>query len=63
VICVALHPGTTDTDLSRPFQANVPPHKLFTTEYAVTSMLQVVDRLQAADTGQFLAWNGERIPW
>ena len=27
VICIALHPGTTDTDLSRPFQANVAPEK------------------------------------
>lgn len=63
VICVALHPGTTDTDLSRPFQANVPPGKLFTTEFAVTSLLRVIDGLQPADTGQFYAWDGERIPW
>jgi NAD(P)-dependent dehydrogenase (short-subunit alcohol dehydrogenase family) len=63
VICVALHPGTTDTDLSRPFQANVPPAKLFTTAYSVGCLLQVIDRLQPADTGQFFAWDGERIPW
>jgi len=63
VICVALHPGTTDTDLSRPFQANVPAHKLFTTEHAVAELLRVIDRLQPQDTGQFLAWDGERIPW
>jgi NAD(P)-dependent dehydrogenase (short-subunit alcohol dehydrogenase family) len=63
VICVALHPGTTDTDLSRPFQANVPPGKLFGVDDAVTRLLQVIDRLQPADTGQFFAWDGERIPW
>jgi NAD(P)-dependent dehydrogenase (short-subunit alcohol dehydrogenase family) len=63
VICVALHPGTTDTDLSRPFQANVPPEKLFTTAYSVGCLLQVIDRLQPTDTGQFFAWDGERIPW
>jgi len=63
VICVALHPGTTDTDLSRPFQANVPAHKLFTTEHAVAELLRVIDRLQPQDTGQFFAWDGERIPW
>jgi NAD(P)-dependent dehydrogenase (short-subunit alcohol dehydrogenase family) len=63
VICVALHPGTTDTELSRPFQANVPQGRLFTTEFAVRSLLHVVDRLQATDTGQFFAWDGERIPW
>jgi NAD(P)-dependent dehydrogenase (short-subunit alcohol dehydrogenase family) len=63
VICVALHPGTTDTDLSRPFQGNVPEGKLFDVELAVSQLLGVIDRLQPADTGQFLAWNGERIPW
>jgi NAD(P)-dependent dehydrogenase (short-subunit alcohol dehydrogenase family) len=63
VICVALHPGTTDTDLSRPFQGNVPAGKLFDVDYAVTHLLQVIDRLQPADSGQFFAWNGERIPW
>ena len=28
--CVLFHPGTTDTPLSKPFQANVPEGKLFT---------------------------------
>jgi NAD(P)-dependent dehydrogenase (short-subunit alcohol dehydrogenase family) len=63
VICVALHPGTTDTELSRPFQANVPAGKLFPVGYAVTALLGVIDRLQAVDSGQFFAWDGERIPW
>jgi NAD(P)-dependent dehydrogenase (short-subunit alcohol dehydrogenase family) len=57
------HPGTTDTDLSRPFQANVPAGKLFGVDYAVSQMLGVIDRLQPADSGQFFAWDGERIPW
>ena len=37
--CVALHPGTTDTDLSKPFQKNVKPDKLFTREFSVSQML------------------------
>jgi NAD(P)-dependent dehydrogenase (short-subunit alcohol dehydrogenase family) len=63
VVCVALHPGTTDTDLSRPFQANVPPEKLFAPERTVRQLLEVIDRLAPADTGSFLAWDGSRIPW
>jgi NAD(P)-dependent dehydrogenase (short-subunit alcohol dehydrogenase family) len=63
VVCVGLHPGTTDTDLSRPFQANVPEGKLFRVERTVSQLLQVIDRLQPADTGQFFGWDGERIPW
>jgi NAD(P)-dependent dehydrogenase (short-subunit alcohol dehydrogenase family) len=63
VICVALHPGTTDTGLSRPFQGNVPPGRLFTVERTVRQLLEVIDRLAPSDTGQFLAWDGARIPW
>jgi NAD(P)-dependent dehydrogenase (short-subunit alcohol dehydrogenase family) len=63
VICVALHPGTTDTDLSRPFQANVPPQKLFSTQRTVAQLLAVIDRLTPADSGRFLAWDGTEIAW
>ena len=63
VICAALHPGTTDTDLSQPFQANVPPGKLFGVERTVRQLLQVIDRLQPHDSGHFFGWDGERIPW
>jgi len=63
VICVALHPGTTDTDLSRPFQSNVPPGKLFAPERTVRQLLEVIDRLDPEDSGRFLAWDGTEIPW
>jgi NAD(P)-dependent dehydrogenase (short-subunit alcohol dehydrogenase family) len=63
VICVALHPGTTDTELSRPFQSNVPPQKLFSTERTVTQLLAVIARLTPTDSGRFLAWDGTEIAW
>jgi NAD(P)-dependent dehydrogenase (short-subunit alcohol dehydrogenase family) len=63
VACVALHPGTTDTGLSRPFQANVAPDKLFSPERTVRQLLEVIDRLAPADTGRFYAWDGSEIPW
>jgi len=63
LICVALHPGTTDTDLSRPFQANVAPEKLFSSERTVRQLLAVIDTLQPEDTGRFLGWDGAEIPW
>ena len=63
VVCVALHPGTTDTDLSRPFQGNVPAEKLFPVERTVRQLLDVIDHLGPADTGRFLAWDGREIPW
>jgi NAD(P)-dependent dehydrogenase (short-subunit alcohol dehydrogenase family) len=62
-LCVALHPGTVDTPLSRPFQANVAPEKLFSPERSVADMLRVIDRLTPAQSGQLLAWDGSVIPF
>lgn len=59
--CVALHPGTVDTDLSRPFQRGVPADKLFSTETAAQRLLEVIGRLRASDTGGIFAWDGARI--
>ncbi len=63
VACVALHPGTTDTDLSRPFQANVPPGSCSAPSAPCDSCSRCIDRLTPADTGRFLAWDGSEIPW
>ena len=63
VTVVALHPGTTDTALSKPFQRNVPEGQLFTPGYSVNCMLDVLENLKPAHSGEFLAFDGERLPW
>ena len=60
-IIVGLHPGTVDTPLSKPFQANVPADKLFTPEFSAERLLTVIDGLTAADSGNLFDWAGERI--
>lgn len=62
-IVVTLHPGTTDTRLSRPFQRNVPPEKLFSVDRTVQQLLMVLDQLQESDSGEFFSWDGSRLPW
>lgn len=62
-IVVTLHPGTTDTQLSQPFQKHVPPEKLFSVERTVTQLLNVLETLNEGDTGQFFSWDGTRLPW
>lgn len=62
-ICVGLHPGTVDTDLSKPFQGNVRPEKLFTPERASEALLSVVDDLTPSDSGKIFAWDGTVIPY
>lgn len=63
-LCVtALHPGTTDTGLSEPFQNNVPEGKLFTPGQTGHYLLDVLEQLTPDQTGSFFSWNGEQLPW
>jgi len=62
-ICVALHPGTVDTDLSRPFQHGVDADRLFSVERAAHQLLEIIDSLQPDETGSFLGWDRKPIPW
>ncbi|AKN60404.1 short-chain dehydrogenase [Synechococcus sp. WH 8020] len=58
-----LHPGTTDTALSKPFQSFVPPDRLFSPQKAAALLLDVLLRQTAGESGRFLAWDGQEIPW
>jgi NAD(P)-dependent dehydrogenase (short-subunit alcohol dehydrogenase family) len=60
-IVVALHPGTVDTDLSRPFQGNVSPGRLFKPDRAAVQLLDVLDGLRAPDSGKLFAWDGVEV--
>lgn len=60
-LCVALHPGTVDTALSKPFQRGVDPEKLFEPAFSADRLLTVIDRLTPADSGGCFGWAGERI--
>ena len=62
-IVVSLHPGTTDTPLSRPFQRNVPEGKLFAPEFVAERLLAVLDGLAPDDSGGFFAWDASRIEY
>lgn len=62
-VCVGLHPGTVDTRLSKPFQSGVAADKLFTPAVAAERLLQVLDGLDAADSGGLFAWDGARLPF
>lgn len=62
-IVVAIHPGTVDTDLSRPFQRSVRPESLFDSDRAAHQILDVLDGLTPEQSGTFVAWDGSSIPW
>ncbi|HET6431323.1 SDR family NAD(P)-dependent oxidoreductase [Dyella sp.] len=61
--CLLLHPGTVDTGLSAPFQANVPAARLFAPERAAAQLLHIIAQATPQDSGRFIAWDGTDIPW
>lgn len=60
-IIVGLHPGTVDSDLSKPFQSHVDDGKLFTADFSAQQLLNVLDNLQPSDSGKCFAWDGKEI--
>ena len=58
---VALHPGTTNTDLSKPFHKNVKDGSLFPVDFTVTQLLYLIDSLQEENSGGFYDWSGKAI--
>jgi len=63
VWCIALHPGTTDTDLSKPFQRNVQKERLFPVEFTVDSLMNVIDSMEEDNSGGLYDWAGKAIPF
>ena len=60
---VLLHPGTTDTALSEPFQRGVPPEKLFPVSKTTDLLMQVLKQVHIHDSGSFYSWDGSPLPW
>lgn len=60
--CVlALHPGTVDSPLSAPFGKS--GLDVRSPAEAAGQILQVIDGLGPADTGSFVDYQGEAVPW
>lgn len=61
-IAVALHPGTVDSGLSKPFQSGTRPGQVVTPTLAAAHLLTVIGGLSPNDSGGHFAWDGTRIP-
>ena len=62
-VVIAIHPGTTDTNLSKPFQENVPEDQLFTAELSIEKMMSIIEGIAQEESGKFYAWDGKEIEW
>ncbi|RUO18883.1 SDR family NAD(P)-dependent oxidoreductase [Aliidiomarina haloalkalitolerans] len=58
-----IHPGTTDTELSKPFQQRLPADKLYSAQLSAQRILQVIADLTPENSGSFYFWDGEKIPY
>lgn len=57
---LSLHPGTVISALSQPFKGASAARSA---SLAARELLSLIDRLAPADSGNFFAYNGERLPW
>jgi NAD(P)-dependent dehydrogenase (short-subunit alcohol dehydrogenase family) len=58
---VALHPGTVDSPLSAPFGKS--GLDVRSPAVAAGQIVQVIEALDAASTGGFIDYRGDRLPW
>jgi NAD(P)-dependent dehydrogenase (short-subunit alcohol dehydrogenase family) len=57
------HPGTVDTNLSKPFQANVKQGKLFTVDFTVSKLLHHMEGFDAEQSPYYIDWEGKTIQY
>jgi NAD(P)-dependent dehydrogenase (short-subunit alcohol dehydrogenase family) len=60
---ISFHPGTTDTALSKPFQAAVPEGKLFTPEFVAERLTGIMDNAEVDGQLSYLDWDNKVIPY
>ena len=53
---------TVDTDLSTPFQSNLPDGQVVPPAQAAANLLAVIDSLEPGDSGKLFDWQGAEIP-
>ena len=62
--CVLLfHPGTTDTDLSKPFQRNLPDGQVHSSEVTAKALLDLIKISGPSDSGKFVSFDGTEVGW
>jgi NAD(P)-dependent dehydrogenase (short-subunit alcohol dehydrogenase family) len=61
-IVLAIHPGTTKTDLSSPFIDRT-AYKVHTPFETAENIMNILKSTTLNDTGSFYSWNGSKISW
>jgi NAD(P)-dependent dehydrogenase (short-subunit alcohol dehydrogenase family) len=59
-ICVALHPGTVETEFTRKYLGR---HPAVPASESAENLLRVIEGLRPEDSGGFFDWQGKTVPW
>ena len=57
---IAMHPGTVNSRLSKPFRGEQIGRPALD---AVADMFRVIENLKKEDSGSFVSYSGEKLPW
>jgi NAD(P)-dependent dehydrogenase (short-subunit alcohol dehydrogenase family) len=63
---ILFHPGTTDTALSKPFQKNVKPEKLFSSQFVAKQLYKKILHISNNTDSpalSYIDWQGKDISW
>ncbi|MCK0106917.1 SDR family NAD(P)-dependent oxidoreductase [Marinobacter sp. S0848L] len=63
IACVALHPGTTRSNLSAPFSQSLAKLTVHEPDATAANLYEVLSGLSEEDNGRFISWNGQDLPW
>lgn len=61
-VVVGLHPGTVDSELSAPFQSNLPEGQLTAPDEAAANLLGVLAGIRPEDSGKVFDFAGKEVP-
>jgi NAD(P)-dependent dehydrogenase (short-subunit alcohol dehydrogenase family) len=60
---ISFHPGTTDTALSKPFQASVKKEDLFTADFVAGHLVKIMNNQTVDGSLSFIDWENKSIAW
>lgn len=62
-IAIAVHPGTTESSLSAPFQKNIAADKLYSPELTAQRLADIAETLTPEMNGKLINWDGKHLPY
>jgi NAD(P)-dependent dehydrogenase (short-subunit alcohol dehydrogenase family) len=60
-VCLAIHPGTVESKLSKPFQKN--DLTIQSAQESAKNIYKILNTSNLKDTGSFYNWDGTKIGW